>query len=307
MRCPSGASGTRWPFARQLDLFHASDDIIRRSPAEAGSIGFTSAKLILASLPHKKYAGGVYVRKAGRYQLKIVTDPAVGIPYGRVPRIILFWIVSEAVRTQSPWIELGKCQADFLKRRLGIGDTGGDRGSIPRYRDQAQRLFCGMFSVTEIRDESMDFRNVTLAESGRLLWTPHMRSSGRFEGTLKLSDTFFTECIDHGFPIDVRAVSALSSTIAIDLYTFFAYRLRQLRAPLFLTWEMLHSQLGSQADIGTPSHLRSFKAKLSGHLRRVFLVYPDARVEVEDKGLWLRPSRPPVPERTRCSGNVPVR
>lgn len=287
-----------WSFARQLDLFHTNDDINRRTPIEADSIRFASAKLILASLPHRKHPGPVYVRQAGCYQLKVVADPSIGIPYGRAARIILLWLVSEAKRTGSPSIDLGRCQADFLQRRLGILATGGERGSILRYREQAQRLFCGMFSVTEIRTDSVGFRNVMLADSGRLLWTPHANDSGRFEGTLRLSEAFFADCIEHGFPIDIRAICALTSTVAIDLYTFLAYRLRLLKKSLLLTWEMLHSQFGSQANIANPAGLRAFKSALVVHLRHVCLVYPWARIEPHEAGFMLHPSRPPVPERT---------
>ena len=60
------------------------------------------------------------------------------LPYGNLPRLLLAWISTEAVRTQSRVLVLGDSLSEFM-RELGIYSTSG-RGHI-RLRNQMRRLF----------------------------------------------------------------------------------------------------------------------------------------------------------------------
>jgi hypothetical protein len=68
------------------------------------------------------------------------TSRCIGIPYGTVPRLLLFWTTTEAVRTKSRKLELGSSLSAFM-RELGLAPTGGRWGSIPRLHEQMNRLF----------------------------------------------------------------------------------------------------------------------------------------------------------------------
>ena len=59
-----------------------------------------------------------------------------------------------------------------------------------------------------------------------------------------------------------------------------------------MTWAALKAQFGSGF-----SKLYHFKNKFPATLALAMAVYPDARVEVEDAGVLLKPSRPPVSPR----------
>ena len=65
---------------------------------------------------------------------------SLGFPYGTIPRLLLTWLSTEAVRTQSSDLVLGDNLADFM-RQLELASTGGVRGNITRLREQ-QRFDC---------------------------------------------------------------------------------------------------------------------------------------------------------------------
>lgn len=70
----------------------------------------------------------------------MAAPPSVGLPYGSIPRLLLAWITTEAVRTKSRELVLGDHLSGFM-RQLRIIPTGGRWGTIGRLRTQMERLF----------------------------------------------------------------------------------------------------------------------------------------------------------------------
>ena len=50
------------------------------------------------------------------------------LPFGNLPRLILAWVSTEAVRTQSRELILGSSLSEFMGK-LGMDSIGGARGS----------------------------------------------------------------------------------------------------------------------------------------------------------------------------------
>ncbi|MBL8879921.1 MAG: DUF1800 domain-containing protein, partial [Phycisphaerales bacterium] len=48
--------------------------------------------------------------------LSIIANPRFGLPFGTVPRLLLAWICTEAVKTRSPMLGLGNSQNEFLRK-----------------------------------------------------------------------------------------------------------------------------------------------------------------------------------------------
>ena len=62
------------------------------------------------------------------------------LPFGNLPRLLLAWVCTEAVRTQSRELVLGKFSLSKFMRTLGINsDSGGSRGDLhpPPQPDEA--------------------------------------------------------------------------------------------------------------------------------------------------------------------------
>ena len=121
--------------------------IEEKEAKEAGALGFMARALVQATLPHSKTDQHFFRRRNGDFQLTIVSDPDIGIPYGTIPRLLLAWLTTEAVKTQRREIILGKSLSDFMEQ-LDLIPTGGRWGSITRLREQMKRLFSAGISCT---------------------------------------------------------------------------------------------------------------------------------------------------------------
>ena len=107
---------------------------------DADALGFMARAMVQATLPHSKVAGNEFTRKNGNYSLTILSPSSIGLPYGSVPRLLLAWVTTEAVKTKSRELELGDSLSGFM-RELDLVPTGGRWGSISRLKEQTKRLF----------------------------------------------------------------------------------------------------------------------------------------------------------------------
>lgn len=275
------------------------------SAASAGSIGFMTRALVLATMPYKDPKTDAFTRVNGDFKLRIVAGSEKGIPYGIYPRLLTSWVTTEAVRKQSPVIELGDSLREFLRDVLDLRSFGGGkRGSASRVADQMQRLF-GSLITAQYSDASgrkgFKLKNVMIADELDLepegLWTPQAEGeAGKWKSQVVLSTNFFAECVTNPVPIDLRAYRALrGSPLAMDIYTWLTYRMSYTdRRSKPIPWEALMMQFGS--SFTTDQAVRDFKKAFLRALAAVQIVYPAAKLEVHEKGLVLLPSRPHIPK-----------
>lgn len=266
---------------------------------KAGQLGFMARILVQATMPHSHTDAQLHERVNGNFRLSMVAGSStVGLPYGAIPRLLLAWLATEAVRTQDRHLTLGDSLSDFM-RKLDMVPTGGRWGSITRLRDQSQRLFGCMVTAAYERDgRGRTATRFTLADSDDLWWTPASPDQrSLWQSTVSLSERFFDEVSAAPVPIDLRALKALRrSPMALDLYCWLTYRMHTVKRPTVISWAGLQAQFGAGYP-ETPQGLRDFRKKLLQHLRSVLVVYSDARVEQTDAGLRLSPSRPHIGKR----------
>lgn len=258
--------------------------------ADAGALGFMARAMVQATLPHKKVEGNEFERRNGHYVLSIMAPSRVGLPYGTLPRLLLSWITTEAVRTKSRELELGDSLSGFM-RELGLIPTGGRWGSIPRLKDQTRRLFESTISMTYSDPEMVGGSGFRVADRYGLWWDHHdPNQSTLWTSTIKLTETFFEEVTTSPVPVDMRAIKALKrSPLALDLYTWLTYRASYAHRSSLIPWQLLALQFGSDY-----ARLRDFKAAFQAELRKVLTVYPAARVDAQGDGLLIQPSRPHI-------------
>ena len=104
--------------------------------------GFMARLMALCSLPRSNPGNRLqYKRTNGPYTLIMYSSGQYKLPFGNLPRLLLAWVCTEAVRTQSRVLILGSSLSKFM-RALGINsDSGGSRGEYTRLRNQMKRLF----------------------------------------------------------------------------------------------------------------------------------------------------------------------
>ena len=91
-------------------------------------------------------------------------------------------------------------------------------------------------------------------------------------------------------PLEEAAIRALSNNAkALDVYLWLAYRLHSLKSDKMVTWTALKAQFG----IGTAADVQ-FPVEVHRHARLGHCSLPAARVDITDRGVVIKPSRPPV-------------
>ena len=67
---------------------------------DGDSLGFLGQALVQTTLPHSDPGVPFFERTSGAVSLSIIANPKFGLPFGTVPRLLLAWICTEAVRTK---------------------------------------------------------------------------------------------------------------------------------------------------------------------------------------------------------------
>ncbi|ACB28226.1 replication protein RepA [Methylobacterium radiotolerans] len=280
--------------SRVRDLIEAHLAIETADAKAAGSIGFMTRALAIATLPHRRVAEDRFVRKNGDFTLTMLTAHPEGLPYGTLPRLLLTWVCSEAVRTKEPVLSLGTSLASYL-RELGLKNTGGKRGDITRLKHAMTTMFSAIISCRYEGRESWALQNVLLADRVEW-WEPQNRDeAGEWQSRLLLSRPFFQECVDHPVPINMIAMKALRhSPLALDIYVWLTHRMSYLSKRTTIPWISLSAQFG--ADYARNDQgLRDFRRAFLRELKHVLTIYNTAKVSNSDNGLVLYPSPTHVP------------
>ena len=264
---------------------------------KAGTLGYMARALVQATMPHKKTVGSVHERTNGAYTFTMLASPKVGLPYGSVPRMLLAWIATEAVKTKNRDLILGDSMSQFM-RQLGMMPTGGRWGTVTRLKDQTRRLFGSTIqcSYTNKAEGHEALQNMVIADLASLWWEPKdPTQQSLFESTVRLSETFYNEIINNPVPVDMRALLALKkSPLALDIYCWLTYRMSYLAKPTSIPWVALQAQFGSGYPM-TAQGKRDFKKKFLGQLKKVQVIYR-AKASEGVNGLLLKPGRPHIPK-----------
>ena len=120
-------------------------------------MGFMARLMALCSLPRTNPGNQLqYKRVNGPYTLYMNALAGNKLPFGNLPRLLLAWVSTEAVRTQSRELVLGRSLSEFM-RSLGIYTTDGNAHT--RLRNQMNRLFA--CTVSLIYEDKTGFKRVS--------------------------------------------------------------------------------------------------------------------------------------------------
>ena len=267
-------------------------------------LAFTTSTLAQTMLPHSD-PGDVpsYTRRAGYVTLTIQpyieatnqgTYKNYGIPYGTIPRLILLWLISEAVITRNREIFLGDSLTAFMKN-LDMVPTGGRWGTITRLKEQIGKLFYSRFSMVNSTTQGGHLHNITIADDYYFFWSQKHPSQGTIlENKVVLTESFFQEIVRSPVPLDLRIVKILKkSPLSLDIYTWLTYRMSYLEKPSApIPWELLALQFGSDYKA-----IWDFKIRFIKTLNKIIEVYP-AITKATETGLILLPSKTSISKRS---------
>ena len=266
------------------------------------TIAWTHSAFCMVGLPHSRPAFDEMPWHRHNGRLHLLVEPGsiiehdqprfVGVPYGPKARLILLYLQTHA-RTDGV-VPLGPSLSAWLKQ-LGLGVTGGPKGTITAIREQVLRLARARISIhfTDAGGTTSAVADRTPVD-GLRLWADGDPCLREWHGELHLTPAFVAALLAHPVPVAHHAISYLKgSALALDLYLWLVYRLYTLRrseSGRLILWTHIAGQCGAdfrRADqLG--HHIRASMAE-------VLAVYPGARVEVEPAGVRLLTSPSAVP------------
>lgn len=262
---------------------------------EESRLGITHAGFAMTSLPHKRIEEALWKREGYRTTLLVESGRSrngeqVGVPYGSIARLILLYLQTEAVRTNTPEVELGRSMKSWMSRMSLT--TGGKTYQL--VTEQARRISACRLTFFTDRDNGSESRHngafvqdaITFAsvidDDQPTLWQDRVR----------LDPGFWQSLRDHPVPVREEAIKAIGTrSLAIDVYIWLSYRLHSLSKPTPVSWTAVHTQFGAGFRL-----VRQIKPTFFEALNLALAVYPEARVDTDKQGLVLHPSPPAVPK-----------
>jgi hypothetical protein len=276
---------------------------IRINDTTADRIAYQHTVLCQTCLPYRNPGDSVRIweRQQGAISLAVeagrVRDPRtqkfveVGLPYGSRPRLILAHLNREALLRGSPRIEVESSLTAFIKRVLN-NDSPNTR-EIGRFKDQLTRFAAALVRMAvDLPDIRAYQVNAHIIDAFDLWLGKDERQRVLWPAVVELSPRYFDSLSKHAVPLDERAIGALAnSPLALDVYAWLAQRLCRIRPKReqFVTWTALQDQFGFGY-----SRIRAFREHFRAVLTAVHAQYRAAKFELDDRGMSLRYSLPPI-------------
>ena len=263
---------------------------------EENRLGITHAGFAMTSLPHKRIKEGFWRREGHRTTLLVEsgrerTGSLVGVPYGSIARLILLYLQTEAIRTASPEVELGRSMKSWMGRMSLT--TGGKTYQL--VAEQARRISACRLTFFSDRENGVEARHNgafvqnAISLSGIVSDEPQ---PSLWQDRVRLDPGFWRSLKEHPVPIREEAIKAIGPrSLAIDVYIWLAYRLHSLSKSTPVSWPAIHTQFGAGFRL-----VRQIKPTFTEALQLALSVYPEARVDIEKEGIVLHPSPPAVPK-----------
>ena len=273
------------------------EQLVRASEADP-DLGFMGRLMALCSLPRTNPGDQLqYKRVNGPYTLIMTTVGRTGLPFGNLPRLLLAWVSTEAVRTQSRVIVLGKSLSDFM-RKLGMAPLGGgSRGERTRLRDQMKRLFNAHIQLAYGDEQVSASVNFPFTSRTEFWWNEHQPSERiLWDSKIELGEKFFEEIIRHPVPLDLNTLKALKrSTLGLDLHLWLTYRIFTLTRPLRLSWVHLYRQFGvDPCQASDKLTVNNFRTDCLRELTKIKMAWPELEYSTGKGVLILWPSKPAI-------------
>ena len=270
------------------------DRLVTASEADPDR-GFMARTMALCSLPRTNPGNRhQYKRVNGPFKLVMVAGADNKLPYGNLPRLLMAWVCTEAVRTQSRELVLGKSLSKFM-RTLGIYNSGGKPQT--RLRNQMKRLFGCTVSMIYKDEHGEQFVSSLIAERGEFWWNERKPDEpSLWESKIELGEKFFNEVIRRPVPLDMNTLNALKRcALGLDLYLWLTYRTFTLRTPLRLTWRQVYRQFAADpVNVEDKNIIQMFRRKVLRELKKIKLAWPDLNYTTVPGVLILYPSTPVI-------------
>ncbi len=275
---------------------------IWRNPGQIHNAAFQHSVLCQTYLPYRDPGDDVtlWEHSQGKASLNIQClkekNPEtgefiyLGLPYGTKARLIMAYLNTQAIKNQSPVIDVESSITSFIKS-IGLSNKGKNFAEV---KEQLARIAASVITLNYITDDQRSLNvRFSLVKKYDLWFPKDEKQRVLWASRIQLTDDYYKELLEHAVPLDERALGALkNSAMGLDIYTWLAQRLHRINPSKgqFVSWQNLKDQFGS----GYGS-MRKFKQVFRHTLAIVHGQYLRAKFkEIENKGYMLEYSPPPI-------------
>lgn len=285
--------------------------VIDLEEAERQDVGYTSRIFVQALFPYRKTDD--LVRQVQNGPDRITVTSPDGLPYGKYPRLIMAYIITQAVHRQdrpedeARRIPLGSSMNSFLGQ-IGLltRGTGGQRGSLTLIREQLCRITTSSIKVEKIfrtahRDRGRG-KSIDITDEYDLWFDPKNADQATVtESYIELTREFYQQIIESPIPIDLDVLKQLNKPRAIDLYVWLALKKFWLsKRPdrdFTFTWDTLALHF-SPKKLHTWVERRDFRTEIKKCLATIQEFWPEVGADVTPAGLLVHQGDPPVKQKS---------
>lgn len=272
---------------------------IDSEPPKPNDLTFMHSMMCQVGLPRKKVDSLEFERVCGNAGVSLRAGKVWDgkqfvqqqLPYGTIPRLIMTYLNTSALRHKSPIVEVGGTTGQFMKR-LGMSLTGGKTGTYTAFRKQMQALAaCEITFGLTTATKAITYNGSPIKKFDAWLSNTEEHPA-LWPAEIQFSQEYYETLINHAVPLDLRAMEALSgSALAMDIYAMLAERLHRISGrPVILHWKNLREQFGQ--EYRDP---KNFKQAFLKQLKSAQAVYPKAKVKQVTGGIMMMASPPPIP------------
>jgi hypothetical protein len=196
---------------------------------ESQRIGVSYTGFCLTSLPHKRLPDDQTWEKKGHKvtlwvepgRMKLHGKPVIyGVPYGARARMILLYLQTQAVRTGSREVALGRSMREWMER-MGLSIGGETARSL---REQAARISACTLKFFREDDEREGWSRGAIVTSGlRFKVCPRMPRAACGRIVSSWTRCFWKALRDHPVPLLEAAIRQLRDrSMSLDIYVWLA-------------------------------------------------------------------------------------
>ena len=284
-------------------LYHweQSDQIAALTEARLAEpeVAFMMRLLALCCLPRTDPGeASQYIRANGAWELVMSRSGRPRLPYGAIPRILLAWMSTEAVRTRSPQLRLGSSFGEFMDTiNIRSSDSGGRHGVRTRLHEQMTRLCSASISLAEYGPKGHPRRGITtgLVNAFDLWWDPVSPAQiGLWDSKITLGERFFAEILACPVPINAGVLRAMRrSPLGIDIYLWLTYRFFTLgQRETWIRWTALYDQFGPRPGCRDTLTINNFRTDFVRELKKLRVAWPGLSWRTPRGYLVLGPTAP---------------
>jgi len=290
-------------------LTRVQNRLLEPRPEDDNEICFQHSVFCQTGLPYRDPGDDVreWKREQGAVSLLVEAGQArhpksrewvkLGLPWGTKPRLILCHLNAEALRQNSPVIEVEDSLSAFVKRIRGF-DGGRE---IRIFKDQLSRLSVAVVRMATSHGDRPLQTNTQIVDDFELWPELDERQRVLWPRTIQLSLRYFDSLRQHAVPLNEADLGALAHTaMGLDIYAWLAQRLHRINPhkPAFIAWANLKEQFGPDYK-----RMNKFKQVFRVALAQVQCRYQGARIELDGRGMTARNSLPPVGKRFTIISN----